>query len=53
MVSALEQARRGILSTHDGLAQIRDEYDFHVVTDVGVLPKPSGRISDGLLTEAA
>lgn len=38
-VSALEAARRGILDTHEGLAEIRDEYGLSV-TAAGVLPKP-------------
>ena len=52
-VSALEAARRGILDTHEGLAEIRDEYGLSV-TAAGVLPKPGeDTATRGRLTVAA
>jgi len=52
-VSALEAARRGILDTHEGLAEIRDEYGLKV-TAAGVLPKPGeDTATRGGLTVAA
>jgi hypothetical protein len=52
-VSALEAARRGMLDTHDGLAQIRDDYGLSI-TAAGVLPKPGeDTAARGALTTAA
>lgn len=51
-VVALERARRSVLETHDGLAEIRDEYGF-AVTAAGVLHKPEGRSGAAALTAAA
>lgn len=40
-LAALERARRSVLDTHEGLADLRDEYGLDVIA-AGVLHKPEG-----------
>jgi len=51
-LAALERARRGVLVTHEGLADLRDEYGF-AATAAGVLHKPEGLRQTGSLDAAA
>ncbi|WP_143324481.1 hypothetical protein [Caulobacter sp. FWC2] len=51
-LAALERARRSVLDTHEGLADLREEYGFETVA-AGVLHKPEGAAPQGALEAAA
>ncbi|WP_343699593.1 hypothetical protein [Caulobacter sp.] len=51
-LAALERARRSVLDTHEGLADLRDEYGFEAIA-AGVLHKPEGMTPTGALEAAA
>jgi hypothetical protein len=51
-LAALERARRSVLDTHAGLADLREEYGFETLA-AGVLHKPEGVAPQGALEAAA